>query len=274
MAEIMTTSAEELVSILQLITGISFVIGALATLLAIFYFRRSRQGAYWRKRRQSGDRGLRFAFIAVVFLGLGAAFCGITLSVDYVETGDISAPLANAPSQTTAPSETPSPNATPSVTATPAPTNADSSVEITTDISPATEPPSPSAEPILDATAVSAAVVPIETFMNIRAIDDAISDDWQAIQPSITFTAGVQRLYVFFDYANVPADLAWQQILLRDGEVIQQVRQVWGVLRPQGNWFIFFGDSAGFAAGSYDVQLTAGDGRTILATESFVILPE
>lgn len=105
----MLNSAEELLTILQLVTALGLISGLTFLLLAAFYFRRGRTDAYWRQRRQASDRGLRYAFLAILTLGLSGIFCVVSLTVTWVEvdrTPDLSNPLEAANSLDESPLET------------------------------------------------------------------------------------------------------------------------------------------------------------------------
>lgn len=264
----MPQTANDWISLLQVITGATFGLGILSLGLALVYFRRSRQGAYWRKRRQSSDRGLRYGFVTVFFLGMSGALCMITVSMMLVEGDDKPAdPSAGLP-----PTETSTPQIiviTPSAT----PSPADSAMP-GLDESPLASP-SPSLTPSTEPSgAVSIEPSPTQprslaATLEIRALDDVISDNWQAIQPAEAFPAGTERIYVFFAFAEMPQGIRWEQVLLKDGEIIQQETQQWGVTETRGMSYFFFGDSAGFSPGVYEVQFSVEN--TLLAEANFTI---
>jgi hypothetical protein len=106
----------------------------------------------------------------------------------------------------------------------------------------------------------------------LQAVDDVLSDNWQAIQDERVFPAGISRLYFFFDYENLAPQTEWGQLLLRNGQVIQQRRQFWGQTPENGQSFFFFGDQRGFELGNYEMRLTYGADQIPVASLSFTVI--
>ncbi|NJL93816.1 MAG: hypothetical protein HC915_08815 [Anaerolineae bacterium] len=106
----------------------------------------------------------------------------------------------------------------------------------------------------------------------IRAIDTQISVDWQPVRPGTTFTGPQQRFYFFLDYREMRAGTLWEQRLLRDGQLVQAQTQLWGNLPPAGETFFFFGNSSGFAAGDYEIQIYLGETNVLLSRAQFTLL--
>lgn len=262
----MPESRESLISLLQTITAISFAAGVVFVLLALIAFRRSRQDAFWRYRRQAGQRGLRYGVLALVSLVTGSAFLLITLTISYVDDRNRTAIV---PPNTATPTLAALVVATDTLTATDAPIATPSEIiEPTSTLVPTQEIP-----PTLTEIAVVPTPAPVTSgALNITAIDDMISDEWRPIQASSSFSTEATRFYFFFSFDDIEQGTAWGQVLLRDGEVIRQRNQQWGVTDSSGEAFFFFGDSRGFAAGNYEVQLTIGD--IPVASARFIVLPE
>lgn len=262
----MPESRESLISLLQTITAISFAAGMVFVLLALYAFRRSRQDAFWRYRRQAGQRGLRYGVLALISLVTGGAFLLITLTVSYVDgrnqtavvptntaTHTLAALIVATDTLQATPSQAPTAQPEASATPTPAPT-----LEV---------------PPTLTEIAVVPTPAPVANgALTITAIDDMISDDWRPIQASSSFSTEATRFYFFFSYDGIEEGAVWGQVLLKEGEVIRQRSQQWGVTDSSGEAFFFFGDSRGFAAGNYEIQLTLGD--LPVASARFIVLPE
>ena len=266
----MFESSESLISSLRLITGAGLLVGLILLLLGILYFRRSRRDTYWRQRRDAGRAGFRYAVLAMLAFMFSGATCLIAITISYVEDGD---PGTVA--------EQPSPQATESITPalsslTPIPTLLILSATPTparTTI-PAGESVTVEASPTPFATLPPTEIAILDTIIQIQAIDDVISDDWQPIQPDTNFTTAAQRLYVFFSYEKLSPGDIWGQVLLKDGAVLQRQSHEWGVAQPQGNTFFFFGHQNGFEAGIYEIQITVGSDEIIAASTRFTVVPE
>jgi hypothetical protein len=272
-------SADTLISQLRLITVTTFVLGMITLLLVVVAFRRSRKESFWRMRRDAGRRGVRYFAVAVILLSVSAAFCLVTITVTYVEKRGEDQ-TADLPTATPAPYITPTnPIATQntpllSPTQTTQPTLETSSTTIPQ------ETPSTIEAPETPASQEIAAVAPVATqpttnaVITIQALDDVIGDDLKAIQPADSFNTTTQRLYVFFTYQNMTPGILWGQTLLKDGQVLQQYTQKWGITEKSGETFFFFGNDKGFEAGVYEIRLTVGEEGTLLAALTFTILPQ
>jgi len=263
----MLNSTQSLLDVLRLATGASFILALVALWGAFFFLRRSRREAFWRLRRQAGQSGIRWLSLALVFLTLSAALCVLTFTVGVVETPSVTP--ANLALADTATPFTVTPLATLAVTpialASPSPTPRASLETLAT--------PSPlSPTPSLTASASPTATLDLPPFV-LRGIDDVISDNGLPIQPSSVFPAGVTRLYFFFDYRELQQGQIWRQALLREGEIIAEQTQAWGQTPSRGMSYFFFGDSRGFAAGTYEIRLTDETGALIYASQVFSLSP-
>jgi hypothetical protein len=263
----MQETAQALIRSLELLTAGSFAVGVILGLLAVAYFRRSRTEAFWRFRRQAGQRGFRTSLAALFFIGVSLALCITTVTIDYVETRDTSSDLALA--SPTA-SLSPTPDSSPSpiviiVTATPLQglPNTNTTLGPTPSVEPSPTLAQPSPTPTINATPGASVV--------IQALDDVISDALQPIQPAQNFPGGVMRLYAFFVYDNMQPGDIWHQRLFRDGQLLQERTQRWGLTNRDGQAFFFFGDSDGFAPGDYEIRLSYGPEDILLASSAFTI---
>ena len=214
-------------------------------LLAFFAFRRSRQDSYWRQRRRAGQRGLRYGVLSLIGFVVGGAFLMITLTIAFVDERNRSAAMPVTQTPTLAAlvvaTDTPPP---------PSSTPTEAVIAPTVEVSPEapvitiTATDAPPAAPTQIAEVPT--TVPITSgALNIIGIDDMISDDWRPIQASSSFTTSATRFYFFFAYDDIAQGTTWGQILLRDGEVIRERTQQWGVTESAGEAFFFFGDSPG-----------------------------
>lgn len=263
----MLDSPQSLVEILQLATAITFLLGLIFSLLAYISFRHSRQDTYWRQRRKAGQQGLQYILLGLIVLGISGALCLITVTIAFVENERQEDALA-IPSPSASPTQAnliptlPDTQTLPAIPLTPPLETPTPSPEITPEFVVAAPTPNPTSAP------------PIDAKLEIRAIDDVISETWQPIQPETVFPIGTKRVYVFFSYQDMPRGSTWGQVLLRDGTVVQQQIQQWGITGPQGESFFFFGDNTGFPSGSYEVRLTFGAEGIVLASAHFTIAAE
>lgn len=286
----MLNSSQSFLSILQLLTGGSFVFGMVFVLFSVIYFRRSRTEAFWRYRRQAGQSGFRASILAVFFLAVSGALCATTATITYVEDRDPAQAVVPSATATEfiAPilivTATPEPSLTPSLTPTATLGEVILEFNLTPEMTeeaaamsaPAVETATTLPTIVITATPESSPTPPppvIAASLTLQGIDDVMSDSWQPIQPASSFAATTTRLYFFFSYSNFQLGDVWHQNLLKDGEIIQQSSQQWGKTPPEGTSFFFFGDAAGFEVGNYEMQLTFGAENVLLATVPFTITP-
>jgi hypothetical protein len=270
-------STETLISQLRLVTGGIFALGMITLLLGIIAFRKSRNESFWRLRRDASRRGMRYVAAAVILLGVSVAFCLITFTVDYVEDPSPQSE-AGLPSPTASPSIAPSsetevPTLTPEAILEGSP-SPDVEIENAAQLAAPLPDTSPTAMPTEIVEVQPPTVPPISAVINVVALDDVIGDNLKAIQATTNFDTTVQRLYVFFDYQNMASGMQWKQVLLKDGQVIQERNQQWGITQDSGSSFFFFGNTGGFEAGVYEIRLTAGESDALLASINFTIVPE
>jgi hypothetical protein len=191
--------------------------------------------------------------------------CMITFAVDMVGTGNTLTSSADEPIAT---------DSVPTATATQSPTlmvaseaiadSGDNDQGVTI-----MEAVDPTISPILTPTAL--AVVASGPIV-IRAVDTQISADWQPVRPGMTFSSVDNRLYFFIDYEGIAPDARWRQQLLLGDEVIKEQSQAWGLQQAEGETFFFFGDSEGFRAGEYTVQVYLDGNEQPVASTSFTII--
>lgn len=259
----MTT--QDLINFLQRITALALALGTILLLFAVFYFRRSRRDAFWRQRRNAGQRGFRLAVGAVFLLAISGALCMITLAVSFVEGDEQSV-------------EVPPPTFTQVFTSHITPTFA---LPAVTD-SPPEEvvSTSPTIDPILEITldptitlipegSPNTLTLTPDSNIKIWAVDDQISPEWQPISPRVTFTSGANRLYFYIHYSDISAGDLWKSTLLREGEIIREKMYRWGSAPAEGETFFFFGEENGFLPGRYEIRIAAGEGQ--IASTQFTI---
>jgi hypothetical protein len=261
----MLNSTQSLLDILRLATGVSFVLALVALGGAFFFFRRSRREAFWRLRRQAGQSGIRWLSLALVFLMLSAALCILNLTVSLVEPPaptDLAQAITDTPFMV-------EPLATLAVTPI---VLASPSVAFSASLEVSSTPHDATPAPSLTPSSTPSPTLDLSPFV-LRGIDDVISDSGLPIQPSSVFPAGVTRLYFFFDYREIRQGQIWRQALLREGEIIAEQTQAWGQTPSRGVSYFFFGDSRGFAAGTYEIRLTDETGALIYASQVFSLSP-
>ncbi len=266
----MFDSPDMLIEWLQRITGALFGLGLLTLLLMLYYFRRSRNKAYWRQRRQASNRGARYGLLALIFLGFSGALCAVTLAVMFVEDGSAPSPVAEVE---------PTPEASLSMTH-----------SLTPEPRRATDSPTQPAEETLNEVATDEATndateqvnsptpttltPPEGVRLDIIALDDAIDTSQAPIQPTAAFGADSTRIYVFFNAQGLTPDVLWQQTLLReDGEVVQQYQSRWGRSNEAASGYFFFGLPESLAPGAYRIQFSYSAQAIPLAETAFTVTP-
>ena len=281
----------EIVRLLPYILLGTFILGVLLFLLSLQQLQRRRTGAYWRARRQAGERGgklflvsvtlIAVSIVAGIITGIGTLIYrnnnryldrgpddlyGIILSPEarLTATGEAIALVA---STTLIPTDTPTPEPTTAL----APTIAAATLTPTLLPPSATFTPSASATfvPTLSPTLNFAVVLKLTPIFNttprparsgfrlsLNSATDGVDADGQA--PGHEFKAGIKRVYLFISFASMENGVAWSRVLFRDGRPIQANTLLWS-LGTSGNSYFFFGDEAGYGAGEYEVRLYVGD---------------
>lgn len=296
-------SAKILLGIGIPLTLLFFIVAAIAALVGIiggwltftFMIRSRHQASHWRQRRRAGRRTLNMSLVTGLALSCSGVMCIAAVVSTLVENFGREAEAFVFPTPTPSPTvdippgitiNTPDPYATPEVTDIPTDTKVFPtfvpSQTTTLEVAPSADltqveaatveiTSSPTGAPSATATgmATEVAVVSTRATLRLTALDDSISDTWEQVAPKTTFPVGLQRLYIYFSYADVLPDELIQKTLLRDGEVLMQQTSVWGMTPSTGETFFFFGMQAGFPAGTYEIRLTIGD--ALLASSTFVI---
>ncbi|MEO8612768.1 MAG: hypothetical protein ABI690_33045 [Chloroflexota bacterium] len=286
-----------LVSLLPYIIIGLYVIAILVFVLSLQQLRRGRTGSYWRLRRTAGQRGGQLFLLAIALIGIASAlalFSGLAdlayrrLTGTLVNDPDIpkgvvlpsitppllftttptaikatpsvtvitlsSTPTRIQPSETAAPSATSSATLTPSDTLTP------------------TNTPIPSAtfESVLALTPRPSQRQPrAGASIKITSAAQGVAADQSPTQPGTQFSAGVQRVYFFFDYQTMDDGIGWSRILFRDGIPIQGQSYLWS-LGESGSSYFFFGSEDGYPPGEYEARLYVGDQEASALTFSVV----
>ncbi|MBN1966074.1 MAG: hypothetical protein JW910_15600, partial [Anaerolineae bacterium] len=279
------------------------VVGTVLLVVSLFNFRAGRRAPYWRLRRNASVQGWRLFGVSLTLLFVAAAvflFSGLanlileptaTPAVDgdlptntpYIVTAtalpgeegatssdDTLTPDAQTPAAMPTPTDDVPPTSTGAPLATTeAPAATDTPVRTSSPTRTLTEPP---ASPTPDApgvTPLAASVTPLpEAALQIIALDSETDSALNPLNPRDTFAAGIQRIYFWLEYRGMTDGVAWERVLLRDGEVVQGGAYLWSG-GADGASAYFFGDAEGFPAGAYAIQVTLqGD---VAAAAEFVI---
>lgn len=85
------------------------------------------------------------------------------------------------------------------------------------------------------------------------AFAEAVDENENCINPTTTFSSGTPQIYTCFDYSDMQDGMVQQMVWLREGEIIQEVRESW-VGGEEGNWWWRWGPEGGYPPGSYEAQ--------------------
>ncbi len=278
-----------------IITGM-LAVAAVAFLLSLQQLRRGRTGPYWRIRRAAGQRGgqlFLFSIALFVVAGALALFSGLA-DLAYQRLTNTLNSNSDAPKGVVLPSLTPQILHTFTATASATFT---STATITATATLLTETPRPSvtfeASATLPSTATSIpsmTFTPTATFESVLALTPALSQqqprtganieiiaaatsisaDETAVDPTIEFPAGVQRIYLFIDFQRMDDGVSWSRVLFRDGVPIQGQSYLWS-LGEEGSSYFFFGSDEGYPPGEYEARLFLSD--TTISQFKFSIIP-
>jgi len=271
-----------LVSLLPYIILGLFVLGAVAFLVSLQQLRRGRTGPYWRIRRAAGQRGGQLFLLSITLLGIAGAlalFTGLadlayrrlteTLSSDPNTPRGVVLPTLTetrrftlTPTASTTPSITPAPSASPTQqTPTPIPssTRPPTSTLTATFLPSMTSTPTATFESVLALTPAPSERQPRSgARLEIVTAAVGISDDLTPVDPGKQFQAGIQRIYLFIEYARMDDGVGWSRILFREGVPIQGQSYLWS-LGSEGSSYFFFGSDEGYPTGEYEARLFLGD---------------
>jgi hypothetical protein len=274
------------------------ILAAFMFVLALQQLRRGRTGEYWRIRRAAGQRGGQLFLLSIGLFGVAAAlalFSGLAdlayqrltgrLNSDPDAPKGVALPTLTAvrpntftltPTLETLPTRalTVTSTATTALVATTPPTN--TPIIITnTPLPAATNPPTATLSPTATPSVTPTASATFETLLvltpqpssrqprsgatvELVAAASSVSPDQQPIEPSKEFPAGIERIYLFFDYQRMDDGISWSRILFRDGVPIQGQSYIWS-LGESGSSYFFFGSDEGYPAGQYEVRLYLGE---------------
>ena len=271
-----------------------FGLAGLLLLAALQQLRVGRRGPYWRLRRQAGRRGGRLLITAVILfaLALALAFYSGLAAVALRGEDGLALLLGRgrpAYAGVVVPTFTATPDQTATVTDTPTPT--DTATTVPTTIRPTSEPathtpthtatlthtptitptatethtptitftPSPTFEVTLRLTPPPSNRTPRpNASVQIIAADDTVTENQTPREPRAEFAAGITRIYLFISYERMDNGVAWSRVLYREGVPVQGQAYLWSLGEAGGSYF-FFGNAAGYAAGSYEARLYLGD---------------
>ena len=82
---------------------------------------------------------------------------------------------------------------------------------------------------------------------------EAVDENDNCISPATSFPPGTPRVYTCWDYSGMQDGMAARMVWLRDGQNFEEASDTWQG-GEEGTWWWWFGDEAGMAPGTYDVQ--------------------
>ncbi|MBZ0298955.1 MAG: hypothetical protein K8J31_04395 [Anaerolineae bacterium] len=276
-------TAQQIASLLTYIILGLFGVSSVLFFISLGQLRRGRRGPYWRMRRQASQRGgvLFLASVGLFAVALALAFysglaalavrgvddffragrSGLVGVIVPTETATLNVTLTSTPTETATLTPTTVPTVTIEPTETAAPTRTNTPED--------TASPTPSATPTLTATpsATVTATSTVDSVLNltppstgvsarpgasirITAADSLVAWDNGPVQPRTSFEAGIERVYLFFDYEKMDDGVAWSRVLYRDGQAVQGQAYLWSQ-GESGRSFFFFGNIDGYPPGDY-----------------------
>ncbi len=284
-------TAQQLASLLTYIIIGLFAIAVVMFVIALQQLRRGRRGPYWRLRRQASQRG-GVLFLASVGLFIGAlalAFysglaaiairgvddffrqqrAGLVGVVIPTETPTLDVTRTSIPTATSTLTATPAPTltTTATLTATTMPTLTATLTATPTSTSTLTETPTPTltltpsatVDRVLRLTPPAAGIAArASASLTITAAAAYVSSDNQPVEAGSVFAAGLERIYLFFDYRDMDTGVVWSRVLYRDGQAVQGQAYLWSQ-DQDGTSYFFFGNHEGYPAGEYEVRLYLGE---------------
>lgn len=284
-------TAQQIATILPYVLVSMFLLAIMLFILALQQLRRGRKGAYWRLRRQAGQRGgrLLLAAVGLLILTLGLAFYSGLAAIAFrgidsvFGRNDSSYAGVFVPTLTPTRDETPTPSATPTLTltatqvstvtirpttqipetatltASPTETSTVTLTPTLTQTPSITPPPSATFAVMLRLTPPSSARPAAENArINLIAADDEVTRNATPLEPQSVFAAGIKRIYLFMNFQDMENGAAWTRILFRDDVPIQGQAYLWSMGR-EGSGYFFFGNDAGYEAGQYEVRIYLRD---------------
>ena len=254
-----------LATVLPIIAGAALALAALLLLFALYWFRRSRNDVFWRKRRDAGRRGLQAGVLAVILFVAGALTCvasGVIMLVDDDDSPAI-------PGETVQVDASPELVQSPTAQETPRPPETVVVVVTATPVHTPTDTPFPTFTP--DVPPVESSVLPRpDAVLRVTALDDQISDLFTPVNPRTIFDAGITRIYLFVEFLGMEEGLLWKRQLYHEDTLVDGGAYLWG-LENAGTTYFFFGDDGGFEAGRYEIRLYLGDDPNPISVTPFTI---
>lgn len=264
--------------VIPYILGGAFGLGALLFLFSLLLLRRRRTGAYWRARRQAGDRGGRLFVVSsllMLFSLVASVITGVLFlirqpNMETVIRGPEDLYGINLP--TAAPENTVEVVALPDASATLPPeatsTALPAPILTATFALPPTNTPRPPDAPaptqnfaaVLNLTPVfntTPRPVPAGAELTIEGASILYAPNVLPV-PQFQFDAGVKRIYLYISFEQMENDVAWSRVLYLNGTPVQGSTQLW-TQGAAGRGSFYFGNPDGYAAGSYEVRLFLGD---------------
>ena len=295
-------TAQQIATLLTYIIAGLFVLALVLFVFATQQLRRGRRGPYWRLRRQASQRGgiLFLSSIGLFVIAIALAFYRGLAAIAYrgvddffrgrggglvgvmvpTETPTLNVTLTPTPTATITRTPTDVPTVTLSPTNTQTPTVTATETATATLTSTVTPSPTPSATATITPSATVDSVlnltppgpgVPARDNARIRvtAAALAVAANGTPLEAGDTFTAGLERIYLFMTYRNMDNGVAWSRVLYRNGQPVQGQAYLWSG-GESGESFFFFGNAAGYPAGDYEVRVYIGDNE--VGRSSFTIM--
>jgi hypothetical protein len=245
---------------LAVITAILIFLGVLliASIIGLITnLRVYRKATYFTVRRDSARKVRRWFVVLIITIGGMAA--GFRLRNIYISEENAQPDIA-VPTPTSlelAPVITIDPSLTPKDLREAPPT-----------ITPTQPTPTQTPTPAI-ATAETGIEVPEGASLVITAISSRITANLLPLDPGDSFSAGIPRIYFFFDYENMASGVSWSQVLLYNGEVVRSQTETWTWGAVGKDVYYYFETRGGWPAGSYEVQFYLGD--QLAASETFTL---
>lgn len=265
--------------VIPYILGGAFGLGALLFALSLLLLRRRRTGAYWRARRQAGDRGGRL-FVASSLLMLLSVVASLITGVLFLIRQPNTEAVIRGPEDLYGINlPTAEQQNTVEVVAAPTDASATTAPELSSTALPAATLTSTVALPPTNTPHPSDALAPTQTFGEVLNLTPVFSTTPRAVPagaqmsiegasilyapnvlpvPQFQFDAGVKRIYLYIAFEQMENDVAWSRVLYVNGTPVQGSTQLW-TQGAAGKGSFFFGNPDGYAAGSYEVRLFLGD---------------
>jgi hypothetical protein len=263
-------------NLLSIAAGI-VAVGALLILVnAILTARWAQRAAYYGVRREAQRTANRRLALSVSAFVLAGALLVMSWSMPRqaaqppppdatgAEAGvAVASPTPPTPSSDVAPTATPTPGsatptpqvlASPTATAQPAPT---------LKATPIPEPtsslisPLPTLEPTTLPAPAGAAQVPPDKRLVLNAIASGVDANGAPMGMSTTFDRGVETIYVFFDFQDVPPSALLRHSWFRDGgSVFFRSKRL--AQNGRGTDYVSWSPPGGFQPGLYEVRISLG----------------